>query len=318
MVSDHAMADAERPVGVLPGGFGARQDQRAQCVGVVVVMLALKDGGEAFQSQTGIYRRPRQGDARTWWALLVLHEHKVPNLNEPVAILVRRAGWATGNGRTMVVEDLRTRPAGSGIAHTPEIVRGCDPDDALLRQSGDLAPDLRRGVVLGVHRDRQPVLRQAELLGHQLPRVWDRLLLEVVTEAEVPQHLEESVVPRGIADVVQVVVLAAGADAFLCRGGPHIGAFLLPGEHVLELHHARVDEHQRRVVARHQRRAFHHRVPIASEVVEEGGADVVAAGHGGGLCSRKGEETGSSAGVLFLSPRRAVRRPGESICLPHS
>ena len=140
----------------------------------------------------------------------------------------------------------------------------------LVRQAGDLLPDRRRVVVLGVDGDQQPVLRQAEILGHQLPGVGDRLVLEVVAEAEIPQHLEERVVARGVADIVQVVVLAAGAHAFLRRGGADVGPLLLPGEDVLELHHARVGEHQRRVVARHQRRAFHHRVPVAGEVVEEG------------------------------------------------
>ena len=148
------------------------------------------------------------------------------------------------------------------------------------RQPGDLAPDLSRVVVLGVYRDHQPVPRQAELLGHQLPGVRDRLFLEVVAEAEVAEHLEEGVVPRGVADIVEVVVLAAGAHAFLRRGGTHVGALLLAGEHVLELHHAGVGEHQRGIVARHQRRALDHPVSVAGEVVEKGGADVVAAGHG--------------------------------------
>ena len=105
--------------------------------------------------------------------------------------------------------------------------------------------------------------------------------LEVVAEAEIAQHFEEGVVPGGVADIVQVVVLAAGADAFLRRGGADVGPLLLAGEDVLELHHAGVGEHQRRVVARHQRRARHRRVAVAGEIVQEGGADVVAAGHGG-------------------------------------
>ena len=85
---------------------------------------------------------------------------------------------------------------------------------------------------------------------------------------------------RGVADVVEVVVLAAGAHAFLRRGGTDIWPMLLPGEHVLELHHAGIGEHQCRIVARHQRRAVDHLMPVAGEVIEEGGADVVAAGHG--------------------------------------
>src|ERR1700733_4041235 len=138
----------------------------------------------------------------------------------------------------MVVEDLRARPAWPCVAHAPEIVRRRNANDPIVAEPRDLWPDFSRGLIPGVYRDHQPVPRQAELLGHQLPRVRNRLSLEVVAEAEVPQHFEERVVPRGVADIVEVVVLAAGANTFLCRGGTHVVALLLAGEHVLELHHA--------------------------------------------------------------------------------
>ncbi len=52
---------------------------------------------------------------------------------------------------------------------------------------------------------------------------------------------------RGIADIVQVVVLAAGADALLRGRGARARAGLLDaGEDVLERHHAGIDEQQRR------------------------------------------------------------------------
>ena len=63
----------------------------------------------------------------------------------------------------------------------------------------------------------QPVLRQAEFLGDQVPGELDRALLEIVAEREIAEHLEEGVVARGVADIVEVVVLAAGAHAFLRR-----------------------------------------------------------------------------------------------------
>ena len=108
----------------------------------------------------------------------------------------------------------------------------------LVRQAGDLVPDRGGVVVLARDGDQQAVLRQAEIPGQQLPGVRDRRLLEVVAEAEIAQHLEERVVAGGVADIVQVVVLAAGAHAFLRRGGADVGPPLLPGEDVLELHHA--------------------------------------------------------------------------------
>ena len=56
----------------------------------------------------------------------------------------------------------------------------------------------------------------------------DRLILEIVAEREIPQHFEEGVVARGVADIVEVVVLAAGADAFLAAGRGRIGPRFSP------------------------------------------------------------------------------------------
>ena len=64
----------------------------------------------------------------------------------------------------------------------------------------------------------------------QLPGPFDRFLLEVIAEAPVAEHLEKGVVIGVEADVVEVVVLAAGADAFLRVGGARRieGRALLP------------------------------------------------------------------------------------------
>src|SRR5580693_10180369 len=53
----------------------------------------------------------------------------------------------------------------------------------------------------------------------EFPRPVNRFLLEIVAKAPVAEHLEKSVVIGVEADVVEVVVFAAGADAFLGVGG---------------------------------------------------------------------------------------------------
>ena len=93
--------------------------------------------------------------------------------------------------------------------------------------------------------------------GEQLPGVGDGFALEVVAEAEVAEHLEEGVVAAGEADVFEVVVLAAGADALLRGGGAGVVALLGAEEDVLELVHAGVGEEQRGVVVRDQRGGVH-------------------------------------------------------------
>jgi hypothetical protein len=93
----------------------------------------------------------------------------------------------------------------------------------LVRQAGDLAPEIE-GLVIGVvDRDQQLLLVDAEFLRQQVPGKLDRALLEIVAEGEVAEHLEEGVVARGVADIVEIVVLAAGAHAFLRRRRRRIG-----------------------------------------------------------------------------------------------
>ena len=50
--------------------------------------------------------------------------------------------------------------------------------------------------------------------------------LEVVAEGEVAEHLEERMVPARVADVLEIVVLAAGANAFLRRRRARVIALL--------------------------------------------------------------------------------------------
>ncbi len=145
----------------------------------------------------------------------------------------------------------------------------------ILRQSA------RGLVVVGEHGDEQALLVEREIAGQQLPGEQDGALLEIVAEGEIAEHLEEGVVARGVADIVEVVVLAAGAHAFLRRGHPRRSRLLGAGQDVLERHHAGIGEHQRRIVARHERRRRHDDVIVPGEEIEKGRADVVgAARHG--------------------------------------
>src|SRR5215813_412229 len=83
---------------------------------------------------------------------------------------------------------------------------------------------------------------------------------------------------RRLAHFVQVVVLAAGADAFLRRRGALVIAPLGAEEDVFELVHPGVGKEQRRVVRRQQRRRFDYLVPVPGEVAKERGSYFVS-GH---------------------------------------
>jgi len=124
--------------------------------------------------------------------------------------------------------------------------------------------------------------------------------------------------PRGIADIIKVIMLAPGADGFLGRGGAGIGVLFLAGEDILELHHAGIGEHQCRIIARHQRAAFHHLMAIATEVIQEGRTDIIAAGHvspigsafSGACCVHMGSRNPLQS-CVFQASSRVQKIPSE-------
>ncbi len=154
--------------------------------------------------------------------LLELHEHQIPDLDKAVAIGIGRTGRAAGDVVAVIVEDLRARPARAGVAHCPEIIRAGDAQDLAVRQTGDLLPQIEGVVVVDIDRDQKLLDRQAEFLGDQVPGELNRPFLEIIAEREIAEHLEEGVVARGVADIVEVVMLAAGAHAFLRGGGARV------------------------------------------------------------------------------------------------
>jgi len=225
--------------------------------------------------------RPLSGSMPAVRALLELHEHQVPDFDEAVAFCIGRARRATCNMGPVIVEDLRARTAGANIPHLPEVIRPGDAHDLALGQPRDPLPQIECLIVIDEHRHHQPIGGQAELACDQIPSKLDRPILEVISERKVAEHLEEGVMARGIADIVEVIVLAARAHAFLRRHRARIGGLFEPGKDVLELHHPRIGEHQCRVVARHKRRGGHDGVPIARKIVEKARSDFVDAAHAG-------------------------------------
>ncbi len=219
------------------------------------------------------------GSSRSVGLPVELHEDVVPDLHVAVAAALESAAGAAGGFlgarpvRAPEVVDLRAPPAGAGVAHLPEVVGHAQLADAIGGQ--EPAPDVERLVVarhaaFAPEDGRvEPVDRQPPLVGEQRPGHRDRVVLEVVAEREVAEHLEERVVAARGADVVEVVVLAAHPHALLRGGGALVVAPLAAEEQVLELVHPGVGEEQRRVVGRHQRGRGHHPVAVAGEEVEE-------------------------------------------------
>ena len=298
-------------------GFGGSSQQALEQVDLVIRVHVLHDRTDALQAHAGVHRRGGQRVQDTVGGAVELHEDVVPDLDVAVAVFFRRAGWAAPDVSAVVVEDLGAWAARAGVAHGPEVVgsvRGAlvvtDAHHALGRHADFLGPDVVGFVVTGVDGDPQFFLRQVQPLvrSQEGPGEGDGIALEIVAEAEVAQHLEEGVMTGGVADVFQVVVLAAGAYALLAAHGAGIGALFLAEEAVLELVHAGVGEQQGRVIARDQGAGGNASMSLLFEEAEEGFTDFCAFhrffhGNGGHASNRRND----GKGPHYIGPAVSVQ-----------
>jgi len=119
-----------------------------------------------------------------------------------------------------------------------------------------------------MHGHPEAILRQSQHAGDELPRPTDGVFFEIVAETEIAQHLEEGVMARGVADILQIVVLTAGAYAALRAGRALVAQVFPTQQRILELNHARVGEQQRRIVVGHECAGGHHTVPPLLEELQ--------------------------------------------------
>ena len=107
-------------------------------------------------------------------------------------------------------------------------------------------------------------------LRQQLPRPLDSLFLEIVAERPVAEHLEHGVMIGVMPHFIEVVVLARYAKTLLRIR--HTGVFgrAVAEENILELVHAGVGKHQRRIVLYDHRCRRYDGMLLASEKIQKG------------------------------------------------
>ena len=285
VIGDHPHRDVgrlHRAAVARPGEPPDGVEQRGEQVGVVVRQHPLQHRRDPFEPHAGVDRRRGQRDERPVRLPLELHEHVVPDFDVAVAGAGHAEAHRLGAGEVVPAEvvHLGAAAAGPRFAHRPEVVLA-QLADPLGRQVPTpdgvgvvVARHLRHRVPAAEDRGVQAVGRQLPDLGEQRPGEGDRVGLEVVAEGEVSQHLEERVVARRGAHVLEVVVLPADPHALLRGGGAPVLPALAAQEDVLELVHPRVGEEQCGVVGRDEGRAGYDAVALPGEEVEERGADL--------------------------------------------
>ncbi len=294
------------PLGVMADQLAHPGVDRSKQVRVVVARDTLDDARDPLQPKPGVDAGRRQRRQAAVRVELELHEHEVPDLEPARAVLgvVRDAFRTLGQVGTAIEVDLGARSTGPDVGHPPPVLlvashEVAPADQALGRQPDLVLPDRVGNIVGRVDGGGQAMGGYPQVAGQELPRPVDRVALEIVAEAPVAEHLEQRVMARRPADLLEVVVLAGHAQAALVVDGPGVVALLDPGQRVLELDHAGVGEQQCLVPAGHQARAGHHRVAALGEELDEPGPDLGAGqvrdrrvGRGGAGHPRNGSERG--------------------------
>ena len=244
-------------------------------INIVVGVDLLQNGCQTFQAHAGIDVGLGQTVHVACRVAVKLRKHQVPDFHVTIAVFVGASRRAALNLGATVKEDFRARTAGAGVAHHPEIVGHVagtlivsDAHNALRRHADFFVPDVVGFVVFDIDRHPEAFGRKLVNLREQFPGPGNGFTLEIVAEAEIAEHFKKRVVTSRVPDIVQVVVLAAGADALLSRRCT-LQALIQTQEIILELVHPRVGKQQRRVVLRDHGARSHNGVSLALEELQK-------------------------------------------------
>ena len=199
------------------------RDEAAQDICLVVGLHALHDGGDALQAHARVDVLLRQLLQGAVFLAVILGKNAVPVLQEAIAITAGGAIRATATEfRTLVIVELRARPTGTGGSSAPKVI--------IFAQLGDMAfwhsqglPDLDGLIVIFEHSEIEPLQRKPQHVHREIQGPLTHLVLEVLAEGEIAQHLEEAQVPPCGTNDVYVI----GADTLLHGGGADVRLFQL-------------------------------------------------------------------------------------------
>src|ERR1041385_8624135 len=104
--------------------------------------------------------------------------------------------------------NLATWSTGTCVAHLPEVIFFAEAQYA-LPWCANFFPQPRRIIIVCINAKREAIEWKLVDIQKQIPGKGYCVLLEIVAERKVAEHLEEGVMPGSFADLVQVIVFAA-------------------------------------------------------------------------------------------------------------
>ena len=215
------------------------------------VVHVLHNAGQTLQAHAGVDVGVLHRRIVALAVAVKLAEHHVPEFYIAVALTAGAAvrGAAAVLGAAVKV-DFGAGAAGAG-AVLPEVILLAEADHMVFRDTDLFGPDVVGFIVIQVDRNIEFFSRDLQVLRQKFPGPGDDLLLEIILETEIAQHLKESAVPRRDTDALDV----RRADALLAGGDTVAWRLLLTEKPLFHRRHTTVDQQQAGIIFRHQREA---------------------------------------------------------------
>ena len=134
----------------------------------------------------------------------------------------------------------------------PEVILLTEADDALGGNAYLVVPNVVCFVIVEIYGHPQLVLWQLKHLRAEFPCPRNSLVLKIISEREVSEHLEICTVARGDTDTLDI----RGTDALLTGGHAVARRLHLTGEVFFQRGHTRIDEQYGLIVDRYERIAL--------------------------------------------------------------
>ena len=197
---------------------------------------------------------------------VVLHKHEVPYLNHLWVVFVYEV-FARSFFFFLFGTDVHmyfgTWSAGALVAHFPEVIFFASKQYAVF---GNVLFPIFAGFhvfaqtllfVAAEYGNVQVALVNLQHLGKKFPSPGDGFAFEIVAKTPVAQHLEHCVVVSVVPNLLEVVVLATYAKAFLRVGNTRVLGLCVAQEYILKLVHTGICKHKGGVVLHHHGCRWH-------------------------------------------------------------
>ena len=227
----------------------------------------LADAGKTLKAHAGVDVLLLQLGVVVVAVIVKLGEDVVPDFDVTVAVAADGAcGLAASKFLTAVIVDFRAGTAGA-CAVFPEIIFLAETEDSFRSDTDLFIPDIKSLIIILIDGGIETVRFQPDPFGRgqELPAPGYCLMLEIIPEGEVAQHLKIGAVACRLADVFNV----AGADALLAGADSVAGRLFFASEVRLHGSHARVNQKNTGIILGNKREAGKAEMPFGFKKAEK-------------------------------------------------